>query len=456
MAVWSEINSAQLSISNRLDAEYFKPEYISIHEKLMNLNCIKLRYEALLIKCGPFGSTIKNETYCSEGVTVARPFNIHDCEFQHNNLAFISEEDFKRKNLLECENNDIFFSRVGDVKVGILEKNQTEDVTISPNIVMLRLKGYDLLPEYATIFFNTNLGQKQILRAQKVVAQPTISTSLLNELLVFNPGKKEQKKITNIFNESRTQKKYSEELFIQAQQLLEEELGLENLALEKPKSYESSFSEIVINNRIDPEFFDTKYDVALDIVQKYKNGTSMLKQISKRVQSNFKPSKDVKSYNYLEIGDVNISDGEYITNTISTTELPANAKIKLTGGELLISQVRPTRGAICLIDNVLMKTLICSGAFYVCNLNNKAQSETVFLYLRIMKNIFEKYCGGTSYPTIDSHYLGKFPIPNFSDELTNRISKLIVKAKEARKESEQLLEQAKKRVEELIEGGTGA
>ncbi|WP_157640143.1 restriction endonuclease subunit S domain-containing protein [Lamprocystis purpurea] len=73
------------------------------------------------------------------------------------------------------------------------------------------------------------------------------------------------------------------------------------------------------------------------------------------------------------------------------------------------------------------------------------------LYLRCIKNIFEKYCGGTSYPTIDSRYIARFPIPLFDAELASRVQKLVMQAKSALRESEQLLEQAKSRVEQLIE-----
>jgi len=115
MAVWSEVSCLDLVNSRRFDSDYFKPEFISLNKTFSSLNGRKLKHDALLIKCGPFGSTIKKETYMKEGVIVARPFNINQLEFEQENLAYISYGDYKRKNLIKCIDKDIFFSRVGDV-----------------------------------------------------------------------------------------------------------------------------------------------------------------------------------------------------------------------------------------------------------------------------------------------------------------------------------------------------
>jgi len=454
MGVWSEINSAQLSTSNRLDAEYFKPEYINIYRKLMDLNCIKLRYEALLIKCGPFGSTIKKETYCEGGVTVARPFNINNCEFQRDNLAFISEDDFKRKKLLECKNNDIFFSRVGDVKVGILKKNKIENITISPNIVMLRLKSNNLLPEYTTIFFNTPLGKKQILRAQKVVAQPTISTSLLNELLVFNPGKKEQEKIANLFNKSINKKRHSEYLYLQAQKLLEYELGLNTLVLDKPKSYEASFSEIVGNSRADAEYYTPQADEiyrasCFNNSKKLKNIFSIIR--GKTPTQYFKkgtPVLKTKNIRIPIIDETKIEDFSYTSG---------NHTIIKNGDLVLAAMGVGSLGRISYVFDDSSKAII-DGTLRILrpkeDFSNQKIPALLFLtskYGQIL--IYKGIVGSTGIISLPDNYLNDIKIPIIRPEVAKKITVMVQSSYNAKKESEHLLEQAKKSVEKLIEGG---
>jgi len=113
--------------------------------------------------------------------------------------------------------------------------------------------------------------------------------------------------------------------------------------------------------------------------------------------------------------------------------------------------VRPTRGAIAILDEKIPSNLICSGAFFVCTANDIRFREVIWLYLRCVKNVFEKYCGGTSYPTIESRYLANFPVPIFDLELAMDISRLVTNARNALGEAKQLLEQAKTCVEQMIE-----
>ncbi len=135
--------------------------------------------------------------------------------------------------------------------------------------------------------------------------------------------------------------------------------------------------------------------------------------------------------------------------------MPANAKIKLSGGEILISMVRPTRGAISIVPELeVNSTVVCSGAFYVINTKELEKREIVWLYLRLVKSLFEKFCGGSSYPTLDSIYLDTFPVPNFNSEISLQISELILLSSKHIKESKRLLEEAKTRVEQLIEEAT--
>ena len=76
------------------------------------------------------------------------------------------------------------------------------------------------------------------------------------------------------------------------------------------------------------------------------------------------------AYQYIEIGDVNVSDGSYSFNEVATEDLPANAKIMVKEGDILISTVRPNRGAITVIEHD-RDDLIVSGAFTVLRRKSK-------------------------------------------------------------------------------------
>ena len=68
------------------------------------------------------------------------------------------------------------------------------------------------------------------------------------------------------------------------------------------------------------------------------------------------------NYNYVEIGDIDVGTGSAFANTVATEELPDNAKIMTQKGDLLVSTVRPNRGAVAILGN---GDLLVSGAFTV-------------------------------------------------------------------------------------------
>jgi len=60
-----------------------------------------------------------------------------------------------------------------------------------------------------------------------------------------------------------------------------------------------------------------------------------------------------------------VGSREISFNTVKGHELPANAKMRIDGGELIISKVRPTRGAVVIIPDSWNKNFIASGAFSI-------------------------------------------------------------------------------------------
>jgi len=232
----------------------------------------------------------------------------------------------------------------------------------------------------------------------------------------------------------------------------------EELHIAPPKADDSVFivsaSETIKARRLDSDFHHPKYTPIIESILNYKYGTSPLAKISTQHLSNFNRRNHTESVDYIEIGDIDVYNGAYTFNSIGINDLPANAKVTLSGGELLISKVRPTRGAITLITRNLTGTTVASGAFYVCSVDNVHYREIVWIYLRLMTTLFEKYCTGTSYPTIDSSYISELPIPNFSPKLARHIHDEVNKAIQLRNSAQTELTKSVQYVEKLIREAT--
>ena len=416
MAVWSEPTLTDALMNRRIDSEFFRPSHLYAEQQTCKCNIEEFGRLGRFIP-GPFGSAfhVKNYDYKSSyrylrGRDI-KPFFILD-----DDNRYIPKEDFKRLQDYAIQPNDLMISVVGTLgNVAVCTPHETPAI-FSCKSTLFRSQGID--PYYLLAFLNCNYGQLCLLRRQRGAVQTGLNMEDIKTISIPRFGSEVESEIASSIYLAHNTLRESKEKYTQAQSLLESELGLDKLKFKKLVGYTARFSEIEQARRADAEFFHTKYESFLSSVKDYHGGWSPLKLVTNRIMPNFNGKEESNSYDYIEIGDINISDGDYISNRLLAKQLPANAKILLGGGEILISQVRPTRGAIAIIDDILSHSTACSGAFYVCTVKNPNQREAIWLYLRIIKSVFEKYCGGTSYPTIDSNHIANLPVPDFGKKLS--------------------------------------
>ena len=204
-----------------------------------------------------------------------------------------------------------------------------------------------------------------------------------------------------------------------------------------------------MSGRLDAEFYQPKYD---DIEKKLAELSS-----GRRVKDFFRLVKDIcdrraDCYRYVEIGDVNVSNGVAVANKIATDDLPDNAKIMTQAGDILVSKVRPNRGAVAILRE---NNLLVSGAFAVLRSSGKFSVEVLQVMLRteIYRDLMLKYNVGTSYPVIKDEDVLNLPLPCVEVEIQEKIAAQIKESFRLRSESEKLLFRAKRAVELAIEQG---
>jgi type I restriction enzyme S subunit len=265
------------------------------------------------------------------------------------------------------------------------------------------------------------------------------------------PSQAFQKSVEKIYDNFLQKYEQSKSLYHQAEELLLETIGLSNF---KPntkatniKSFKNSF---LITGRLDAEYYQPKYEEIENKIKKYEEGFSTINKQFRQNKTIFETSE--RQYNYIEIGDVNVEDGSYVFNMIDVAELPANAKIKSRRSNLLISKVRPNRGAVTII-NENIHNLVVSGAFTVLEEKSNYKKEVLFVLLRTpyYKDWLLKYNVGTSYPVIKDSDILNLLIPLIGDGIQQQIADLIDESFSLRRKSEKLLEEAKAMVEKAID-----
>ena len=231
--------------------------------------------------------------------------------------------------------------------------------------------------------------------------------------------------------------------------MLLSELELLNWKQKHELAFVKNFSNAKEADRFDAEYFQPKYEEIIEAVKKYKGGFDTIGEQFTLSKKSFKKIDD-KEYRYIEIGCVNISDGTMEAIILQGLELPANAKIKLQRNDVIISKVRPYRGAIGIVDN---DDFVGSGAFTVLGENGIINKETLMVFLRLkpLLDFSLKFNVGTSYPVITDEDILNFLLPKIDSETQEEIKEKITEMYETKKLSKSLLEIAKRGVETAIE-----
>ena len=432
----------------RIEAEYFQRKYLEIEKRFSispSINSVNSK-----ITCGPFGSNLLDTLYENDGVLVVRPFNLKKCKVEDENLVYITEEGLKANNLKTFKEGTLLFSRVGDIKIGVL--NKKKKTTISPNIIAVEFDN-DVVAKFLCVFYQTKFGYGQIERQLKISAQPTISTEIIGELKFPLLSSQFQNKISFALEKSFELDNLSNNIYIQAENLLLESLCLENFFPSDKniniKSFKKSF---LLNSRLDAEYYQPKYEDYERLIKQNSKGFTRIVDEYDLVKETSRKNKE--AYNYIEISDINVGDGSASFNRIEISDLPDNAKNEVKFGDLLISKVRPNRGAVSIID-FDDTNLIVSGAFAVLRKKPKSVFSNEMLKVLLRTNIYRdwllQFNIGTQYPVIRDEDILNLPIPKIDHKTQSQISLLIKESFTLRSQSEKLLEVSKKGVEMAIE-----
>lgn len=445
---FSIIQKLQLEEALRMDAEYYQPNFLKNEKLIKKFKLITLGD----ISSISYGTTPANGIFENNGIPFIRSQNFNNLTINGSDLVFCTKKFHTQNIKSNVLPGDILFAAVG-ATIGELAivQNDLKESNINQNIVKVRLRNKNLSPYYVGLFFNSEKGQLQIFRLITGNAQPYLNSEQIKSLIVPIISRKEQDTIGDFFKKIEFQIEISKKYYQHAEKLLLKDLCLENFEMENKLFSIVNLSDCQKNNRMDSDFYQQKYFDLLNVLNKTQN-TQLANFVGKKKQI-IKINKD-ETYNYIEISDVNVSNGECLSNEILGNELPANAKYKLEGGELIVSKVRPTRGAIAIIPENYNHNFIASGAFSIYNIESPMREYLqVVLRSLVGKLQMERPTTGTSYPTITDQDVENLLIPILPKETQEKIADLVRKSHIARQKSKELLDEAKKKVEELIEKG---
>jgi type I restriction enzyme S subunit len=436
-----------LFYKSRIDPEFFQKNYIALETKVTKKE-FDILGEIAFVTDGEHGTAKTYETGYSKYFGAR---NVLTGILNDNNVDFISKEHHEKLKKTALKPRDVLISCVGaNIGYSAIVPDNIGIGNIVRNVALIRSTS-SYLNEYLHAYFLSKYGKQLYYRMNSGNAQPLVSLDYIKTISIFKPSSTFQDNIKKVISESLFSIDNSKQTYVKADDLLIKAVGLQNFEPTKEAINIKNLSEsFEVSGRLDAEYYQPKYEDYENLVVSQKHTFIRAEYL----HITDKSKRDKKGYNYIEIGDVNVGDGSNKSNYITTQDLPANAKTLVKKGDILISNVRPYRGAVTIINSDL-DDLIVSGAFTVLRRDSNSvynnQVLQVLLRTSVYKDWLLKFNVGTSYPVIKDNDVLNLPIPFIDTEKQKQIAELIKESSALKKQSEFLLEVAKNAVEIAIE-----
>ncbi|MBU0713694.1 restriction endonuclease subunit S [bacterium] len=449
----TEILKSELERTQRLDSEFYSKSNLEILKRIEKKNPKPLTD---FVKVSDGNHMSISDYFTEVGIPYYRGGDIYNFFIEQTSQPLkISETVFKWPHMRRSHlhKGDVLISIVGAIIGNLSLVRTNQKATCSCKLAILRPKS--IKSELVAVYLKSYFGQNQIQKYRRGSGQTGLILEDFDQLLIPSFSVLFSNKIEEIVTNAFSKSNESEKTYTQAEALLLETIGLRDFKPSKdPVNIKQFNDSFVATGRLDAEYYQKKYEDYERIIKNCSSGSTTIDQEYTLV--NDSSQKDKLSYNYIEISDVNVGDGTSVCNLIETPNLPANAKKEVKRGDLLISKVRPYRGAVTIID-FDAENLIVSGAFTVLRERTDSvfSNETLKVILRtsIYRDWLLKFNIGTQYPVIRDEDVLNLPIPKISKDVQEEISKEIRLSQKLEKQSEQLLELAKRAVEIAIEQG---
>ena len=449
-----EILFSELLKSNknhRLDAEYFSKRVCEIESFIKSKDHFYIDVKSVV--SGPFGSTLKSSSYLNKGdIAFVRIENIKD-KFQINtdNLVYISNKDNLRILNSQLYTDDIILSKVAHIGCFARVDDELKVCNISENNIGIKLKDYTTAQKhYILTYLNTKFGQMLIKRRQSGNVQQKLNVDDICYVPIPMFNDNFYGKISNLILNSGNLIKQSREMYVSAEEILNNAIGFYNF---KPstqnfsiKSLKESFGS---SGRLDAEYYQPKYDDLFNFLASSKtNYLDELVNINKSIE----PGSDF--YCDEGIPFIRISDIDKFKISKPEIKLPENVfdEYLYPKKDTILFSKDGSIGLAYKVEEDL-KSITSSALLHLTlkDANILPDYLTLVLNSKVVQIQAERDTNGVIIQHWRIDEIKKVIVPIVDMQTQQQISNKIKESFALRRESESLLEQAKTTVEAAIE-----
>lgn len=455
-------------IAGRLDPLYYYSDAFQVLKK--SGFTIKTIGDVIsYIKTGfPAGSN--SQLRNKQGIIQIRPTNINK-----DNLLVFEKNIYIKPDIAEKRKEDVIKKReilfnntnsqelVGKTAYFDLEGNYF----CSNHITRIKVKEDIILPKYLWILLNLYQRNKVFFNlCTNWNNQSGVNIELLKRIKIPIPSIKEQEKIIVIYEKGLNAKKSKES---EAQQLLDSinDYVLSELGIKLPELKDEMtfvvYSNDIKDRRIDPYYYQPKFEEIKKAINKGMYEVKELKEITDKLLSGQRPKGGIKQID-MGIpslgGEHVLSDGTIATDNLKFISMEFHKKqlkSKVQKKDIIIVKDGATTGKVGIIpEDYPFEEANINEHVFLLRVKNEANPYFIFSFLKSkagQTQINRDITGGTVTGIIrETTEQIKIPLPTLEiqNKIAEEVKRRMKKAEQLQKEAKEELEKAKAEVEKII------
>ncbi|MEK9161454.1 MAG: restriction endonuclease subunit S [Patescibacteria group bacterium] len=457
MSQISKIKYSDIQEVKRFDAEYFRP-FNLLAEKLITTSNFAYLEKLGKFIIGPFGSTVKVEDYVEEKeYKYIRGKDIKNGVLIDVDNSAITKVKFDSLPKYHLKNNDVLITVVGTLGNVAIYRDSFGPAIFSCKSTIFRSNKIN--PEFLMIFLDTKYGRSLLMRNERGAIQKGFNLPDLKKIPVPIFSDLFYQSINDMVLLSYKKQTQSKLLYKEAEEILLKELGLLNYEIKHTLAFGTTKKKIDEAKRYDSEYFQPKYKDIIKKIEKYDGGYFKLsdKNYAKISRGTLIPD----SFYNSEKGNPYIRGADFSSGILGNDKLvfidnsfQKTRETIVRENDIVFSLIGSV-GATALVPKDFDNSFISNNTGKVSIKNFEPIVLQIIFQSIIGKFQFEKEKTQTAQPKISSDQVGNFKIPLIKPSIQKQIAEKIQESHKLRKESKDLLEEAKRKVEEEIEKPAG-
>ncbi|WP_041918244.1 restriction endonuclease subunit S [Haemophilus parainfluenzae] len=444
----------------RIDDEFFMKEYISAYRKIKSIPNIVLKDEISVLT--DFHANGSYEAISEVFELLDEPnfaYMVRTTDLETNNFSdnvkYITKKAYNFLSKSQVFGGELLINKIGTPGKSYLMPYLNRPTSLGMNLFLIRTNENSCINEkFLYIYFNTNFGLKIINRKINGTVPLTIDKAAIRSLYVPKFESDFIYEISSLVDKVFDLELEAKSMYRQAELLLLDTLKLKDFNPPSQtiniKSFADSFGT---SGRLDAEFYQEKYEKLIDKIKSYPKGYNTLDYFIKDFSTGFA----YKSETYTETGIPlirinNIGNGTLdISNAmlIPQGDISLSPKDVANENDILIS-MSGTIGNSCKVPKGV-NAVVNQRIMRISPQNINVEVLPLIINSIIGKYQLERMGTGGVQTNISANDIKQIVIPNVEEKIQTQIADLIQQSDRLRQESQNLLEEAKFKVEQAIE-----